>query len=56
MSAILKSLNAHKFPIFQSSETKLVSNPIVYRAPYYKTYFSFGLQSPLIVVLRAIVS
>ena len=47
MSAILNSLNAHNFLIFQPILMKLVSKFIVYRAPSDKTYFLLGLRSPL---------
>ena len=48
MSAILNSLNAHNFLIFQQILVKLVSKFIVYRALSDKTYLLLGLRSPLI--------
>ena len=48
MSAILNSLNAHNFLIFQPILMKLVSKFIVYRALSDKTYLLLGLRSPLI--------
>ena len=45
MSAILKSLNTHNFPIFQPILMKLVSKPMVYRAVYYETKLSFGFNN-----------
>ena len=47
MSAILNSLNAHNFPIFQPILMKLVSKFMVYRALSDKTYLLSGLLSPL---------
>ena len=47
MSAILNSLNAHYFVIFQPILMKLVSQSIVNRALSYGTYLSLGLWSPL---------
>ena len=47
MLAILSSLNAHSFPIFQPILIKLVSKFMVYRARSDKTYLSLGLLSPL---------
>ena len=47
MSAILNSLNAHNFPIFQPILMKLVSKFMVYRALCDKTYLLSGLLSPL---------
>ena len=47
MSAILNSLNAHNFPIFQLILMKLVSKSMIYRALAYKVYSSLGLRSPL---------
>ena len=47
MSAILNSLNAHNFPIFQPIFIKLVSKFMVYRALPDKTYLLSGLLSPL---------
>ena len=48
MSAILNSLNAHNFLIFQPISMILVSKFMVYRALSDKTYLSLGLRSPLI--------
>ena len=47
MSAILNSLNAHKFLIFQPILMTLVSKFMVYRALSDKTYLLLGLRSPL---------
>ena len=47
MLAILNSLNAHSFPIFQPILMILVSKCIVQRALSDKTYLSLGLLSPL---------
>ena len=47
MLAILNSLNAHNFPIFQPSLMILVSKFMVHRALSDKTYLSLGLLSPL---------
>ena len=47
MSAILNSLNAHNFLIFQPILMKLVSRFMVYRALSDKTYLLSGLLSPL---------
>ena len=47
MSAILNSLNAHIFPIFQPIFMILVSKFKIYRALSDKTYLSLGLLSPL---------
>ena len=47
MSAILNSLNAHNFLIFQPILMKLVSKFILYRALSDKTYILLGLRSPL---------
>ena len=46
MSAILNSLNAHNFLIFQPILMKLVSKFIVYKAFSDKTYLLLGLRSP----------
>ena len=46
MSAILNSLNAHNFLIFQPILMMLVSKFMVYRALSDKTYLLLGLQSP----------
>ena len=46
MSAILNSLNAHKFT-FQPILMILVSKFMVYRALADKTYLLLGLRSPL---------
>ena len=47
MLAILRSLNAHSFPIFQPNLVILVSTFMVHRALSDKTYLSLGLLSPL---------
>ena len=47
MSAMLNSLNAHNFLIFQSILMTLVSKFMVYRALSDKTYLLIGLRSPL---------
>ena len=47
MSAILDSLNAHNFFIFQPILMTLVSKSIVYRALSDKIYLLLGLLSPL---------
>ena len=47
MLAILSSLNAHSFPIFQSILMTLVSKVMVDSALSDKTYLSLGLLSPL---------
>ena len=47
MLAILSSLNAHSFPIFQLILMILVSKFMVHRALSDKTYLSLGLLSPL---------
>ena len=47
MSAILKSLIAHNFLIFQPILMTLVSKFMVYRALSDKAYLSVGLRSPL---------
>ena len=47
MLAILNSLNAHNFPIFQPILMILVSKFMVPRALSDKTYLSLGLLSPL---------
>ena len=46
MSAILNSLNAHSFLIFQLISMILLSKFIVYRALSDKTYLLLGLRSP----------
>ena len=51
MLAILSSLNAHSFPIFQPILMKLVSKVMVYRALSDKLYLSLGLLSPLNKIL-----
>ena len=48
MLAILNSLNAHNFLIFQPILMILVSNFLVHIALSDKTYLSLGLLSPLI--------
>ena len=52
MLAILNSLNAHNFPIFQPILMILVSKFMVYRALSDKTYLSLGLLSPLSIRRR----
>ena len=47
MSAILISLNAHKFLIFQPSLMTLVSKLMVFKALSNETYLLLGLRSPL---------
>ena len=47
MLAILNSLNAHNFPIFQPTLMILVSKFIFHRALSDNTYLSLGLLSPL---------
>ena len=47
MLAILNSLNAHNFLIFQPILMILVSRFMVHRALSDITYFSLGLLSPL---------
>ena len=47
MLAILNSLNAHNFPIFQPILMIFVSKFMVRRVLYDKTYLSLGLLSPL---------
>ena len=47
MLAILKTLNAHNFPIFQPILTILVSKFLVHGALSDKTYLSLRLLSPL---------
>ena len=49
MVAILNSLNAHNFLIFQPILMILLSKFMVYRALSEKTYLLLGLRSPLIV-------
>ena len=48
MSAILNSLNAHNFVIFQLILMTLVSKFMVYRALSDKKYLLLRLRSPLI--------
>ena len=48
MLAILNSLNAHNFPIFELILMILVSKFMVHRVLSGKTYLSLGLLSPLI--------
>ena len=50
MLAILNSLNAHNFHIFQWILMILVSKFMVHRALSDKTHLSFGLLSPLMQV------
>ena len=47
MLAILSSLNAHSFPIFQPILMILVSKVMVHRTLSDKAYLSLGLLSPL---------
>ena len=47
MLAILNSLNAHYFPIFQPILMILISKFMVHRALFNKTYLLLGLLSPL---------
>ena len=47
MLAILNSLNAHNFPIFQPILMILVSKFMGHRALSDETYLSLGLLSPL---------
>ena len=47
MLAILNSLNAHNFLIFQPISMILVSKFMVHRALSAKAYLSLGLLSPL---------
>ena len=46
MLALLNSLNAHSFPIFQPILMILVSKFMVHRALSDKTYVSLGVLSP----------
>ena len=50
MLAILSTLNAHSFPIYQPILMILVSKAIVHRALSDKIYLSLGLLSPLMKV------
>ena len=50
MSAILNSLNAHNFLIFQPILMTLVSEFMVYRALSDKLYLLIGLLSSLILI------
>ena len=52
MLAILNSLNAHNFPIFQPILVILVSKCMVHRALSAKTYLSLRLLSPLRIYLN----
>ena len=47
MLALLNSLNAHNFPIFQPILMIIVSKFMVHTALSCKTYLSLGLLSPL---------
>ena len=47
MSAILNSLNAHNFLIFQQILITLVSKFMVYRTLFDEAYLLLGLRSPL---------
>ena len=51
MLAILNSLNAHNFPIFQPILMILVSKFMVHRALSDNIYLSLGLLSPLRVAV-----
>ena len=48
MLALLNSLNAHNFPIFQPIVMTLVSKFMAHRALFDKIYLSLGLLFPLI--------
>ena len=52
MLAILNSLNAHYFPIFQPILMILVSQFMVHRALSDKTYLSFRLLSPIKDIIK----
>ena len=52
MLAILNSIIAHNFPIFQTILMILVSKCMIQRALSDKTYSSFGLPSPLRFFLK----
>ena len=52
MLAILNSLNAHNFPIFQPILMILVSKFMLFRARSDKRYLLLGLLSPLTVSLH----
>ena len=54
MLAILSSLNAHSFPIFQPILMILVSKFMVYRALSDKTYLSLGSLSPLSIEANSV--
>ena len=47
MLAILNSLNAHNFPIFETILVILVSKFMVHKVLSDKAYLSLGLLSPL---------
>ena len=47
MLALLNSLNAHTFPIFQPILMIIVSKFMVHKALSDKTYLSLGLLTPL---------
>ena len=49
MLAILNSLNAHNFPIFQTILMTLVLKFMVHRALSNKTYLSLGLLSAVFI-------
>ena len=51
MLALLNSLNANNFPIFQPILMILVSKFMVHRALSHKTYLLLGLLSPLIPII-----
>ena len=52
MLAILNSLNAHYFPIFQPILMILLTKFMVHRALSDKTYLSLGLLPPLIYIMN----
>ena len=55
MLAILNSLNAHNFPIFQPILMILASKFMVHRALSDKTYVLLGLLSPLMITFTMFV-
>ena len=56
MLAILNSLNAHNFPIFQPILMILVSKFMAHRAFFDKRYLLLGLLSPLMNILHSTLS
>ena len=56
MSAILSSVIAHNFPIFQPILFKFVYKFTADKALSYKTYLLFGLRPPLIPGMTVIFS